>query len=415
MSTTKCEREEISASRRRLRSRLARRERVATLATAGAFVAAAVACMLVVPSERNPSPYVIGLLIVLYAVVSQIEFETGPGSAVPTELVLVPMLFVLRPGSVPLCVAAGLLVAGASDRLRGRMHTERGAVLLCSSWHSVGPALVVGIGAPGDPAWSHAAVYVLALGAQLALDAASVVVRHAVGRGVPVRRLVAPMAWVLVVDCALAPLALAAVLATAAAATAVLVVLPLAGLLYLFERDRRSRIDEALALDEAVEDASRAARLDPLTGVGNRLAWDEALARTAAADAAATIVLVDLNDLKEVNDTYGHDAGDRLIQSLASTLRASLPEAELARIGGDEFAAVVTGERARPDEVLAHVRDGLLDLRTIGRRAVSASFGVASSPPHASLAEAVRAADERLYLAKARARAGTRAAAASGP
>ena len=124
---------EISDSRVRLRSGLVGRERVATLATAGAFLAAAVACLLALPSDRTPSALVIALLILVYALVSKIEFETGPGAVVPTVLVLVPMLFVLRPGSVPLCVAAGLLLGGAIDRLRGRMHAERGAVLLCSS------------------------------------------------------------------------------------------------------------------------------------------------------------------------------------------------------------------------------------------------------------------------------------------
>jgi diguanylate cyclase (GGDEF)-like protein len=403
LAATLADLEEIAASRARLRSRLFGRERLVTVALAAAFVIAAAACAVLMPSSRTVSPAVIALLVAAYALVSKVEFEVGPGSAVPTELVLVPMLLVLPPGIVPLAVATGLLAAGAADRLRGRMRGERVAVLFCSSWHSVGPALVVGMAASDAPAWGDAPVYAAALAAQFLFDDLAILVRHRLGRGVPVRRLGAPLALVAVVDCALAPVAFAVGLATLEAPVAILCVLPLAGLLGALEAERRRRIDESLVLGEAVEDASRTARLDPLTGVGNRLAWEERLALAEEAGAAATVVLVDLDQLKDTNDTYGHDAGDRLIQALAAGLQRTLPDAELvARVGGDEFAVLLGG--SADAHVVSRLRRGLDGLQSATGIPVRASVGVAGCPPCPSLTDALRVADSRLYAAKPSAR-----------
>lgn len=262
---------EIAASRERVRSRLLGRERAVTFLLAGGFLVSACLCALLVPSDTSFSLSTTLLLVLVYAVVSQIEFEVGPGSAVPTELVLVPMLFVLPPGDVPLAVAAGLVAGGLTERLRSKRHGERVPVLLCSAWHSVGPALVFGLLAPGPPAASRAPLYLVALLAQFALDSMSVFVRHRLGRGVPVRALFPALVWVVTVDLMLAPLALVVAVPAVEQPVAVLAVLPLAGLLHVLGVDRRRRIDESLVLGRAVADASRAARSDPLTG-GNRLA-----------------------------------------------------------------------------------------------------------------------------------------------
>lgn len=408
---------EIAASRERMRSRLLGRERTVTLALAGAFVLTALACALTIPSERAFSIGFTVLLIAIYAVGSQIEFEIGPGSAVPTELVLVPMLFVLPPGAVPLCVAAGLVLGGLVERLRSRRHGERITMLFSSAWHSVGPALVIGLLAPGSPRWEDVPVYLLALLAQVAFDASAVLVRHRVGRGVAVRELVSPLAWVMLVDCALAPVALVVAFVAADAPLSVVCVLPLAGLLHLLGAERRRRIDERLLLGQAVQDAEKEARLDPLTGVGNRLAWQEAVRqgerRLAEDGVGSTVVLVDLNRLKETNDTHGHDVGDRLIQALAAQLSRAVRDADtLARIGGDEFAILTTGAGKRGyAELASRVRSELAGL-AVGDVPVLASLGAAACPPCASLAEAIRLADERLYAEKTAQRL---TATASGP
>ena len=396
---------EIVQSRERMRSRLLGRERNVTLALAGSFVVAALVSAVAIPSEISFSLPLALLLIALYAVVSQVEFEIGPGSAVPTTLVFVPMLFLLPAGAVPLCVAAGLIAGGLVERLRSRRHTERLAVLLSSAWHSVGPAVVVGTMASGPPRREDIPVYALALLTQFALDAAAVVLRHRVGRGTPLRELVPPLAWVALVDLALAPVALLVARVATDEALVVVCVLPLVGLLHMLGTERRRRIEESLLLGIAVEDASREARSDPLTGVGNRLAWQEAVElaerRHAGSGIGSSVVVVDLDRLKETNDRYGHDVGDRLIQALATVLAAAVPDADvLTRVGGDEFAILSAGGgQLACAELLFRVRSGLAGV-AVGEVAVSASIGAAACPPCSSVADAIRLADERLYAEK---------------
>jgi diguanylate cyclase (GGDEF)-like protein len=397
---------EIEASRKRMQTALGGRERVVTLALAAGFLGAASACAAFVPSSTRFSALVAAIFVLTYAIVTQVEFEVGPGSAVPTQLVLVPMLFAVPAGAVPLLVASGLVLGGLFERARSRRHGDRILVLLCSAWHSVGPALVIGLLAPGPPTWDEVPVYLLAFASQLAFDAASVFARHVAGRGMILSALVAPLAWVALVDATLAPAALVVAYAAAVQPLAVLCVLPVVVLLHLLGGERRRRIDDGIVLGQAVQDARRVARSDPLTGVGNRLAWqeevDRAEKRLGEQGLGASVILVDLNRLKETNDTYGHDAGDRLIQSLAVALHSTLPPStELARIGGDEFAILLPGtDELGCSEVAGRIRATVCELE-VGGIPASASLGKASCPPCDTLAEALRVADERLYADKA--------------
>lgn len=397
---------EIEASRARVRAGLTGRERTVTLLLAAAFLGAALACAVFIPEQRSASSWAIALFVAVYAVTSQIEFEVGPGSAVPTVLVLVPMLFVLPVGAVPLVAASGLLLGGLAERARSRRHHDRIAVLLCSSWHTIGPTLVLGLLAPGPLAWGRLPYYVLALVTQLAFDIAAVLVRHGIGRGVAITSLLRPFGWVAVVDATLAPVAFVVAWAATNDVLALVCVLPLASLLHALSVERRKTIDESVELGRAVEDASREARSDPLTGIGNRLAWEEAIdaarSRLARTGEPVSVLLVDLDRLKETNDRYGHDAGDRLIRGLAAALAHAVPEgATLARIGGDEFAVLALDL----DEPGSHdlVRALRLTLGTleVGGISASASIGEATCPPCSSLDEALRLSDERLYADKA--------------
>jgi diguanylate cyclase (GGDEF)-like protein len=92
-----------------------------------------------------------------------------------------------------------------------------------------------------------------------------------------------------------------------------------------------------------LESASAQARREPLTGVGNRLAWDEALAAAEPTIASpVSIVKVDCRGLKHVNDTRGHHIGDQLLKEVASILTASSRDSDLvARLGGDEFGILL--------------------------------------------------------------------------
>lgn len=397
----------IGEARLRMRSRLAPRERLVTLVLAGGFAAAAAACAVWIPSPIVLSLPFAAVLVVLYAIVSRIEFELGPGSAVPTLLVLVPMLFLLPPGVVPACVAAGLTLGGLVDRIQHAMHPERFTVLLCSSWHSIGPVLVIGLVAPGEPRWGEIGVYVLALVAMFAFDAAATIARHRIGRGVRVSELAAPLALVIVVDVSLAPVAFLAGAAATIEPAAVLCVLPLAGLLHRLSGERRRHLDDKLVLGQAVEDASRAAHSDALTGIGNRLAWATALEQAVqpapTTTAPVSIICLDLNGLKETNDTHGHHVGDNVIQELAAVLVRALPAtAAIARVGGDEFAVLLvdSDERSTADHVTC-LREEIAGASVAGVQ-LTASIGHASCPPLPSLRAAQHAADEGLYRDKAR-------------
>src|SRR6185312_5330262 len=81
---------------------------------------------------------------------------------------------------------------------------------------------------------------------------------------------------------------------------------------------------------------------DPLTGIANRRRITARLAECVAEEAGATLLLIDIDHFKDINDLRGHAVGDRVIRRIAATVSANLGEgALLGRLGGDEFAAVL--------------------------------------------------------------------------
>jgi len=111
---------------------------------------------------------------------------------------------------------------------------------------------------------------------------------------------------------------------------------------------------------------------DQLTGLSNRAAFDErckaTLSRLKTSDGSATLVLLDLDDFKAVNDTYGHPYGDSLLEQFAAELASHFDETTLvARTGGDEFGVIFEGPTC--DETPTMIRDRL-------RTALQASFQV---------------------------------------
>ncbi len=153
-------------------------------------------------------------------------------------------------------------------------------------------------------------------------------------------------------------------------------------------------------LHAAAERASAAARTDPLTGLGNRLAWDEAIVQAQAeVDAGGTfsVVTLDVDGLKDINDRYGHDAGDDLLRRCAAVIRAHCSEADLAvRLGGDEFAILVPHALGPGDATYIAFTTALSGLRST-RDTVTASLGVCTVNPGGSVFDAVREADMQMY------------------
>jgi diguanylate cyclase (GGDEF)-like protein len=154
-----------------------------------------------------------------------------------------------------------------------------------------------------------------------------------------------------------------------------------------------------------------AARMDWLTGVGNRLRWNEAMAAAQQAVSAGhttSVLVMDLDRLKQVNDAFGHDAGDRYLLRAAKMLSdCAGPGAVVARIGGDEFAVLLPQDDTAAAPRLAGELEARLALEGGDPRvALSASVGWTLCPPGGDLADAMIRADGEMYAAKARQRIG---------
>jgi HD-GYP domain-containing protein (c-di-GMP phosphodiesterase class II) len=230
---------------------LSKGERRALVLVGGSFLALAIAFNVLVQSNRHVGIGFLALYIVIYAIVSRVEFEIFTGASVPTELVFIPFLFVLPLDVVPLAVAVGLMLGSVLDRLRLGIPLERGALNLIGSWHAFGPVLVLWAAGVDDVRWSHWPIYVAALAAQFAVEIASVTATEWIARGTRPGDLLPHLARGQLVDAALAPIGLTLAFAAQSQKLAILAVLPLVWLLQVFARERRARIDNALELSAA--------------------------------------------------------------------------------------------------------------------------------------------------------------------
>jgi putative nucleotidyltransferase with HDIG domain len=245
------ESELVQESRARLARGLATRDRLAALALSGVFLAATGALAVLAPSGRSPSLLVVGLLVAAYAATSRAEFEVGTGVAVPTQLVFVPMLFLLPLSAVPLCVAAGLLLGRGVDIVRGRVSLDRALLSLVSSSYALGPAAVLALAGEGKPAWEHWPLYLAALVAQFGCDFSTSATWEWLTLGVRPRVQARFMGLAYLVDATLAPVGLVVALAAVGQPAAVLLAMPLVALLTFFARERQRRIDHAVELGHA--------------------------------------------------------------------------------------------------------------------------------------------------------------------
>jgi HD-GYP domain-containing protein (c-di-GMP phosphodiesterase class II) len=241
----------IEQSRHLAAAPLGDRDRLASLLLAVPFLVVSVALALLAHSSRQAGLGTFVVFIGSYALASRIDFEIGTGSAVPTQLVLIPMLALLPVQAVPLCVLVGLLLGGLPDYIRGRVPVDRSVLRFVNSWHAVGPALVLIAAGQPEPTPRNLGIYGAALVAQFAFDFGSTALRDRLGLGVSPFSLVRFMVWIWAVDLALTPIAILAALGAQADPWLVVFTLPLMGLLAYFARERQVRIDHALELGHA--------------------------------------------------------------------------------------------------------------------------------------------------------------------
>jgi diguanylate cyclase (GGDEF)-like protein len=235
------------------RARAASQRELLVDAVAAALFVAVAAALLAATGGLHPHAGKVGLLtgtgallIAVYALVARIEFPVGAGYVVPTQLVLVPMLLVLAPGAVPAAVGFGMVLGNAVDWMFGRVPPRRVLSAVPDAWHAVGPAVVLLLAGSPTVGFGQLPLLAVAIAAGCLMDLTCSLVRTRLTGVVPaldVQMRVIGLVWA--VDAGLAPLGFLAAIATREHPAAILLVLPLAFLLWLLARDRNERIDMA--------------------------------------------------------------------------------------------------------------------------------------------------------------------------
>jgi two-component system, cell cycle response regulator len=171
----------------------------------------------------------------------------------------------------------------------------------------------------------------------------------------------------------------------------------------------RARVRAALRTKQLQDLLIEHAHIDPLTGLPNRRALMERLqrewARAVRHGGALSFIMADIDHFKRVNDAYGHNVGDKLLQEVAKVFSQQCRDVDLpARYGGEEFAVVVPDETASSTVFLAErCRLGIERVRLPVRAecvSATASFGVAEAAGLPSAEALVEHADKALYQAK---------------
>lgn len=178
------------------------------------------------------------------------------------------------------------------------------------------------------------------------------------------------------------------------------------------ERELSRSERETRALQKNLADARREAEIDHLTGLPNRRAFETVLKKEFAAtrDMGETLCVAfcDIDNFKRINDVHGHEAGDRILRTVAQSLaNISSDKCHVARHGGEEFVVLLRGKSpGEAWEILDGAREKLATRKFVNRATdlpfgrISFSAGIADAHAHVSAGEALRAADEALFKAK---------------
>jgi diguanylate cyclase (GGDEF)-like protein len=145
------------------------------------------------------------------------------------------------------------------------------------------------------------------------------------------------------------------------------------------------------------------AERDALTGLGNRMAFHRALTARLETGPSATVMLLDLDGFKAVNDTCGHQRGDAVLAAIGGALRESMPDpAVVARLGGDEFAVLLDADVRDATAIGTRLINRIMIAAATVVRSprVTASVGIAPLHPGSDLEAILAAVDRAMYAAK---------------
>ncbi len=223
------------------------------LLVSGGFLAAALTLALLDGVNGFSLPTAT-LFVLAIAAAGNVRFDVGAGFTVPTQAIFVPMLFSLPVSVVPLLVALALAL-GMLPRIIRRHDSPSWLLTAASnSWFAVGPSTVLLVASDHSP--SHrVGVLILALAAQFICDFAACATRERLFARSTVRELMADVKPIYAIDFALSPLGVAVAITASAvhSYSMVLLVVPLFGVLQLFSRERRERLDQLVELHDAYQ------------------------------------------------------------------------------------------------------------------------------------------------------------------
>ena len=219
-----------------------------------AFLAVAVAMALLLSSPRSLDIAALAILAIAYIVACQAQFDVADGYTVPTQLVLIPMLFLLPTPAVPLIVSVSWMLGRSGEYLSGRTTVYRAFHVFGDCWHAVGAALVLIVADAQIFSWEAWPVYVIALLAQFAFDFTATAVRARLIDGSTPREELRLLAPVYGLDAALAPIGLLVAYVSLTLGPAIcLLAIPLAAVLAVLSREREARIEQAVELSAAYQ------------------------------------------------------------------------------------------------------------------------------------------------------------------
>jgi diguanylate cyclase (GGDEF)-like protein len=316
------------------------------------------------------------LLIALYAVVAgAIRFPLGAGYVVPSYLILVPMLVLLPPSTVPLFTATGLVLASGGRWLARRGSVDHVLRSIPNAWYAVGPVVVVMLAGRPHGALQIAVLSVAAFVSGCVFDLVASMVREAAAFGVAPELQLQVVTVVWLIDACIAPLGLLLALASRHVHGLVLMVLPLAVLMWVLDRDRNARIANAQHRLELVG-RERTRLQGAVRRLGEAFAAKLELPVLAgivlnssveALDAGAGKLVLHLPHRPSLVDHAGDDGQTALLEAACRVAAASRRPEQLerdgtwalaVRLGGGEgegavrgaLAVTRPGRRFRPDE-----------------------------------------------------------------
>jgi len=246
------EQEQIAEALQHHKEALSPAERRAEVVVSGGFVIVVALLLVAFPPTSvgwNLPAAAACMFALIFALRAQ--FPIGSGFTVPSQLAFVPLLFTMPAALVPVAVVLACVIATLPEVVRGDQRPVRLLRSLGNAWFSIGPAIVLCAAAAAESAADAGAlVLVAALAAQVACDFGALAVTERLVHGARIRELLRS-AWVWAVDIALTPVGLLVAWHVDTMPWAVLSVVPLLGVLAIFGRERRARVEGLVELNNA--------------------------------------------------------------------------------------------------------------------------------------------------------------------